>query len=223
MTDAPSLAGRRGLVVGIVNEHSLAHGCAQELRRHGAVLAVGVPDAGARRVEMLAGRLQALAAPLDPLTEGAAAAAVGRLVRRWGRLDFVLHAAAFCPEQDLARPLAACSAAGFAAAMRVGCHVLLELAAALPEGGRILAVRHHGLDAGVLSLVRAAQDAAARALRITTLDAGPLESHAAVGLPWLDARIEAALAEAEALVPVSRLGDICARMLQEDRKEALLF
>ena len=91
------MAGRRGLIMGVANGHSIAWGIAQALHAHGAQLAFTYQgDAFRRRVEPLAASLGAdLVVPCDVENETAMADGFARLADDWGSLDFVVHAIAF--------------------------------------------------------------------------------------------------------------------------------
>ena len=91
------LAGRKGLVVGIANQHSIAYGCARMFRACGAEIAVTWLNEKARpHVEPLARELRApITLPLDVEQPGAMEAVFDAIRDRWGRLDFVLHSIAW--------------------------------------------------------------------------------------------------------------------------------
>lgn len=99
MTQAGSLQGKKGLIVGIANEQSIAWGCARAMRDAGAELAVTWFNDKARvYVEPLARRLDAdIAMALDVEQPGAIEAVFEVIAARWERLDFVLHSIAFAP------------------------------------------------------------------------------------------------------------------------------
>jgi enoyl-[acyl-carrier protein] reductase I len=110
------LSGRKGLVVGIANENSIAYGCARMFRNCGAELAVTWINEKTRSyVEPLA---RELAAPIRMLLDveqpGALEAVFDTIRARWGRLDFVLHSIAFAPKEDLHGRVADTSREGFA-------------------------------------------------------------------------------------------------------------
>ena len=110
------LAGRRGLIVGIANEHSLAWGCAQHCHAAGAQLAVTWLNENARPfVEPLAKQIDApLVLPLDVEQDGQLEAVFAAIEQYWGRLDFLLHSIAFAPKADLHGRVVDSSRAGFA-------------------------------------------------------------------------------------------------------------
>src|SRR5689334_20883430 len=100
---SPPLLGRKALVLGIANEHSIAYGCARVFRALGAELAVTYLNDKARPfVEPLAERLEAtILAPCDVSREGELEAVFAAVERQWGRLDIALHSIAFAPKADL--------------------------------------------------------------------------------------------------------------------------
>src|SRR5476649_792709 len=97
------LDGKKGLVIGVANEHSIAWGCAQAFRAAGAELALTWLNERARPyVEPLARQVDAgIAMPLDVSSPEQMTALFDAIRERWGRLDFVLHAIAFAPKADL--------------------------------------------------------------------------------------------------------------------------
>src|SRR5471032_3105386 len=129
------LDGKKGLVIGVANEHSIAWGCAQAFRAAGAELALTWLNERARPyVEPLARQVDAgIAMPLDVSSPEQMTALFDAIRERWGRLDFVLHAIAFAPKADLQGRVtdssaAGSSAAGFAEAMDISCHSFMRLA-----------------------------------------------------------------------------------------------
>src|SRR3954449_2123353 len=106
MTDAGAsgaMRGRRGLILGVANNRSLAWGIASAARREGAELALTYQgDALKRRVEPLAAELEAEVAGHCDVTDPASMDAVFGVVEdRWGRLDFLVHAVAFSDKEEL--------------------------------------------------------------------------------------------------------------------------
>ena len=125
------LSGRKGLVVGIANEHSIAYGCARMFRNCGAELAMTWINEKTRTyVEPLARELAAThhdaarrrATGCDGSASSMRSASVG------ARLDFVLHSIAFAPARDLHGRVADTSREGFARAMDVSCHSFMRMA-----------------------------------------------------------------------------------------------
>ena len=108
-----ALKGRKGLIVGIANDQSIAWGCAKAFRALGAELAVTYLNERAKKhVEPLAKELDApIFMPLDVNTEGQTEQVFERIEKEWGRLDFLLHSIAFSPEGGVARARGRCRSA----------------------------------------------------------------------------------------------------------------
>jgi enoyl-[acyl-carrier protein] reductase I len=146
------LRGRRGLVVGIANEHSIAFGCAAKLRAFGAELAVTyLNDKSEPYVRPLPDELKAsLVLPLDVEQPGQLEAVFDRIRDTWGRLDFLIHSIAFAPRADLHGRVVDCSAEGFVQAMRVSCYSVIEMnrlaEPLMTDGGTLLTMSYYGAD-----------------------------------------------------------------------------
>ncbi len=219
-----SLRGRRGLVLGIANEHSIAYGCARAFRAAGAELAVTyVNDKAKPFVEPLAEALGcSITAPCDVRIPGQLEALFERIEREWGRLDFVLHSIAYAPKEDLHGRVTDCSAAGFAMAMDVSCHSFIRIARLaeplMRQGGCLLTVSFYGSERVVehynlMGPVKAALESTARYLaaelgpkdiRVHAISPGPMRTRAASGLDRFDELLERAAAQA----PQKRLASI---------------
>jgi enoyl-[acyl-carrier protein] reductase I len=102
---AKLLEGKRGLIVGIANEQSIAWGCAKAFRALGAELAVTyLNDKAKKYVEPLARELEAsILMPLDVRAPGQMEAVFERIAKDWGKLDFAVHSIAFCRRRYEAR------------------------------------------------------------------------------------------------------------------------
>jgi enoyl-[acyl-carrier protein] reductase I len=218
------LRGKRGLVVGIANEHSIAFGCAAKLHAFGADLAVTYLNEKAERfVRPLAEQLEAkLILPLDVQVPGQLEAVFERVQAEWGRLDFVIHSIAFAPRDDLHGRVVDCSAEGFGQAMQVSCHSFIAMAKLaeplMTEGGALVTMSYYGADKVVgqynmMGPVKAALEATVRYLanelapagiRVFAVSPGPLKTRAASGIAAFDELI----AEAVARAPSHRLVDI---------------
>lgn len=105
------LAGKKGLVVGLANEHSIAWGCAKAFHENGADLAITYLNEKTKGfVEPLATLLQApIFMPLDVTQSEQQNALFAQIERTWGSLDFVLHSIAFAPKDDLQGRVVDCS------------------------------------------------------------------------------------------------------------------
>ena len=218
------LEGKKGLVVGVANEHSIAAGCAKAFHASGAQLAITYQSDRARPfVEPVADTVAAdMFMPLD-VTDDAQMNAVFEAIREhWGHLDFLLHSIAYCPRDDLHGRVTDCSREGFATAMNVSVHSLIRLAhlcePLMKDGGTILTVSYHGADKvvdnyNIMGPVKAALEATARYLavelgpqniRVNTMSPGPLKTRAASGIDHFDELIE----DAKARAPLHRLTTI---------------
>ena len=226
------LRGKRGLVVGIANEHSIAFGCAAKLRGFGAELAVTYLNEKAERfVRPLAEEIDArLVLPLDVEKEGELDAVFDRIRQEWGRLDFLIHSLAFAPREDLHGRVIDCSAAGFLQAMRVSCYSFIEMARLaeplMTQGGALLTMTYYGADKvvnhyNVMGPVKAALEATTRYLsvelgekgiRVYAVSPGPLKTRAASGIAQFDELVEAAVTRSAArrLVDIAEVGRVVA-------------
>jgi enoyl-[acyl-carrier protein] reductase I len=220
----PPLAGRKALVVGVANEHSIAYGCARAFHALGAELTLTyLNDKAKPHVEPLAQALNApLCLPLDVEHPGELEAVFDALRAHWGRLDILVHSIAFAPKQDLQGGLLDCSAEGFARAMDVSVHSFLRMARLaaplMDDGGTMFAMSYLGADRvvpnyNVMGPVKAALEASCRYLayelghrgiRVHPISPGPLKTRAASGLK----DFELLLNEAASRAPVGELVDI---------------
>jgi enoyl-[acyl-carrier protein] reductase I len=220
----PPLKGAKALVVGIANEHSIAYGCAKAFRELGTDLALTyLNDKAKPYVEPLARALEApLFLPLDFAQSGSLEAVFTRISQAWGRLDILVHSAAFAPKDDLQGGLLNCSAEGFAKAMDISCHSFIRMAKlAVPlmtNGGTMFAMTYHGANKvipnyNIMGPVKAALECACRYLafelgdkkiRVHAISPGPLKTRASSGLKDFD-RL---LAEAAERAPLGELVDI---------------
>jgi len=220
----PVLAGKKVLIVGIANEHSIAYGCAKAFRIAGADLAITwLNDKARAYVEPLAQELEAsITSPLDVGTSGQLEVVFDLIRERWGQLDSRVHSIAFAPKQDLQGGLLDCSAEGFAKAMDISCHSFIRMAKLaaplMKDGGSIFAMSYYGANRvvpnyNVMGPVKAALEAAVRYLafelgplriRVHAISPGPLKTRAASGLK----DFELLLNEAAQKAPLGELVDI---------------
>src|SRR5918997_6438703 len=146
------LHGKRALVIGIANEHSIAYGCARIFRQLGADLAVTyLNDKAKPYVEPLARDLGAsILASCDVAQKGQLEAVFRRIRETWGSLDIALHSIAFAPKEDLQGRLLDSSGEGFKVAMDISCHSFVRMARLaeplMTGGGTLLAMSYHGAN-----------------------------------------------------------------------------
>ena len=220
----PALKGKKALVAGIANEHSIATGCAKAFHELGAELAITYLNEKAKRfVEPIATALEApIFMPLDVSQPGELESLFERIEKDWGTLDILVHSIAWAPKDDLQGGLLGCSAEGFAKAMDVSCHSFVRMARlAAPlmnNGGSLFAMSYHGAQKvvpnyNVMGPVKAALEAVCRYLayelgpkgiRVHPISPGPLKTRAASGLKDFDLLLNEAVQRA----PVGELVDI---------------
>jgi enoyl-[acyl-carrier protein] reductase I len=219
-----SLAGKKGLVLGIANEHSIAYGCARGFRALGADLAVTyLNDKAKPYVEPCAQAVGAdLFLPCDVTQEGQLEAVFEAIGARWGRLDFAVHSIAFAPRQDLQGRLIDSSAQGFGVAMDVSTHSFLRMARLaeplMTGGGSLFAMTFHGsarvaptynlmgpVKAALEAAVRyAADELGSKGISVFAISPGPIATRAASGLKDFDELLQ----DASRRSPLGRLATI---------------
>src|ERR1700745_3956957 len=127
---AKLLEGKKGLIVGIANDQSIAWGCAKAFRALGAELAVTYLNERAKKfVEPLANALEGpILLPLDVNVEGQMEQVFEQIGKQWGRLDFLLHSIAFSPKEALHGRVIDVGRDGFLKTMDVSCWSFLRMA-----------------------------------------------------------------------------------------------
>jgi len=225
------LQGRRGLIVGIANEQSIAWGCARACHEAGAELALTwLNDKARPHVEPLAEQLgAALRLPLDVEKPGELEAVFDAIARAWGGLDFLVHSIAFAPKADLQGRVVDSSAAGFARAMDVSCHSFLRMARLaeplMAQGGALVTMSYLGAEEvvanyGLMGPVKAALESSVRYLAaelgpkgisVNAVSPGPMATRAASGLPRFDELLERSRERAplRRLVDIDEVGALC--------------
>ena len=235
------LGGKKGAVVGIANEHSIAWGCAGSFHRHGAELAATyLNDKAKPYVEPLTEKLNVpIFAKLDVTKPEEQAEFFKRIEDKWGNIDFLLHAVAFAPKDDLHGRVVDSSAEGFGIAMDVSCHSLMRLSRAaeplMKNGGSILTLSYYGAEKvvdnySIMGPVKAALEAGVRYMahelgekhiRVNALSTGPVRTRAASGLSHFDALMEKAAKEAplHQLVTTRQIGEMAAFLVSDHARQ----
>ena len=225
---AKLLEGKRGLVIGIANEHSIAWGCAKAFRAFGAELAVTyLNDKAKKYVEPLARALEApIVLPLDVRTPGQMEAVFERIAKDWGKLDFVVHSIAFSPKDTLQGRVVDVSQDGFLTTMDVSCWSFIRIAhlaePLMRKGGTLFTMTYYGSQMvvknyNIMGVAKAALESAVRyiaaelgpkGIRVHAISPGPLATRAASGIPEFDALLDKAKAKAPArsLVSIEDVG-----------------
>jgi enoyl-[acyl-carrier protein] reductase I len=225
---AKLLEGKRGLIIGIANDQSIAWGCAKAFRAFGAELAVTyLNDKAKRFVEPLARKLEApIFMPLDVNVAGQMEAVFERIAKEWGKLDFAVHSIAFSPKDALHGRVVDVSREGFLTTMDVSCWTFLRMAhlaePLMRKGGSLFTMTYYGSQMvvknyNIMGVAKAALESAVRYLaaelgpkgiRVHAISPGPLATRAASGIPEFDALLDKAKSKAPArsLVSIDDVG-----------------
>jgi enoyl-[acyl-carrier protein] reductase I len=225
---AKLLEGKRGLIVGIANDQSIAWGCAKAFRAFGAELAVTYLNEKAKKyVEPLARELEApIVMPLDVRTPGQMEAVFERIGKEWGKLDFVVHSIAFSPKDALQGRVVDVSQEGFLTTMDVSCWTFIRMAhlaePLMRKGGTLFTMTYYGSQMvvknyNIMGVAKAALECAVRyiaaelgpkGIRVHAISPGPLATRAASGIPEFDSLLDKAKAKAPArsLVSIDDVG-----------------
>jgi enoyl-[acyl-carrier protein] reductase I len=203
MADAlPLMAGKKGLIMGVANERSLAWGIAKSVAAHGAELAVTYQgEVMEKRVRPLAEQLRAsLIMPADVTDAASLDALFATLAEDWRRLDFLVHAIAYADREELKGKYLDTSAANFQKSMMISCYSFTELcrraAPLMTDGGSLLTLTYLGAERvtphyNVMGVAKAALEASVRYLavdlggagvRVNAISAGPIRTLAASGI-----------------------------------------
>jgi len=196
------MVGKRGLIMGVANDHSIAWGIAKAVAAHGAQLAFTYQgDALAKRVKPLAASVNAdLLMPCDVEDIASVDAVFSEIARSWGTLDFLVHAIAFSDKTQLSGRYADTTRENFLRTMAISCFAFTEAArraaALMPNGGSMLTLTYNGGDrampnynamgpakAALESSVRyLAVDFGAQKIRVNAISAGPIRTLAGAGI-----------------------------------------
>ncbi len=194
--------GKRGLIMGVANDHSIAWGIARALAAQGAKLAFTYQgDALGKRVKPLAATVNAdLVLPCDVEDVGSLDKVFAEIERTWGKLDFLVHAIAFSDKTQLAGRYADTTRENFLHTMLISCFAFTEAAkraaALMPNGGAMLTLTYNGglramPNYNAMGVAKAALEASVRylavdfgprAIRVNAISSGPIRTLAGVGV-----------------------------------------
>lgn len=194
--------GKRGLIMGTANDHSIAWGIARTLHAHGAELAFTYQgEALEKRVKPLAGSVNArLVLPCDVEDIGSVDGVFDTLKQEWGTLDFLVHAIAFSDKSQLTGRYADTTRDNFQRTMVISCFAFTEAArraaAMMPNGGAMVTLTYNGGERAmpnynVMGVAKAALEASVRylavdfgpqAIRVNAISAGPIRTLAGAGI-----------------------------------------
>jgi enoyl-[acyl-carrier protein] reductase I len=196
------MAGKRGLIMGVANNRSIAWGIAKAVTAQGAEVALTYQgDALKKRVEPLAAELGAkVVLPCDVSDRASVDALFAELGRTWGKLDFLVHAIAFSDKNELDGRYVDTTEANFTQTMLISCYSLTALAQRaeklMTDGGSIVTLTYYGATKvmphyNVMGVAKAALEASVRylaadlgknAIRVNAISAGPIKTLAAAGI-----------------------------------------
>ncbi|HHW34192.1 MAG TPA: enoyl-ACP reductase FabI [Paracoccus solventivorans] len=196
------MAGRRGLIMGLANDKSMAWGIARAVAAQGAELAFSYQgDALKKRVEPLAAQLGSdIVLPCDVGDMESVDALFAALKDRWGKLDFVVHAIGFSDKDELRGRYVDTTRDNFLMTMDISVYsftaVTQRAAAMMPDGGSVLTLTYYGAERvmphyNVMGVAKAALEASVRYLaedlgkdgiRVNAISAGPVKTLAASGI-----------------------------------------
>ncbi len=193
---ASLMSGKRGVIMGVANDHSIAWGIARKLAAHGAELAFTYQgDALAKRVKPLAESVgSSILVPCDVESDSSIDDAFGAILKTWPKIDFVVHAIAYSDKDELSGRYVETSRDNFRRTLDVSCYSFTSTAraaaAAMPEGGSLLTLTFSGAERvvpnyNVMGVAKAALEASVRYLasdlggqgvRVNAISAGPVRT-----------------------------------------------
>ena len=196
------MQGKRGLVMGVANDHSIAWGIAKMLAEHGAEMAFTYQgEALGKRVKPLAESVGAkIVMPCDVEDVSTVDAVFDKIKSDWGKMDFLVHAIAFSDKSELKGRYADSTRENFIRTMVISCYAFTEAAkraaALMPDGGAMLTLTYNGGDRAmpnynVMGVAKAALESSVRYLavdfgkqkiRVNAISAGPVRTLAGAGI-----------------------------------------
>src|ERR1044072_1497162 len=202
MAETGLMRGKRGLIMGVANNRSIAWGIAKAARTHGADLAFTYQgDSMKRRVEPLAEEGDGLVVGhCDVADEGSLDTVFAAVKSAWGSLDFVLHAIAFSDKAQLTGRYVDTTAENFKTTLAISCYSFTAVARRaeklMPKGGSLLALTYYGAEKwmphyNVMGVAKAALEASvkylaadlgAKTIRVNAISSGPIKTRAASGI-----------------------------------------
>ena len=196
------MAGKRGLIMGVANDRSIAWGIAKMAAEHGAELAFTFQgEALEKRVRPLADSVGgSLILPCDVTDEASMDAVFAEIKKTWSKLDFVVHAIAYADKEELKGKYVDTSRSNFQRSLDISCFSFTDVckraSAIMPDGGSLLTLTYYGAEQvmphyNVMGVAKAALEASVRYLavdlggagiRVNAISAGPIKTLAASGI-----------------------------------------
>ena len=207
-----NLDGKVGLILGVANENSIAWGCARKIAECKGQLAITYGSEKTQKyTKPLIEQVDCpIFLPGNVQQEPEIDAVFAAIEKQWGKLDFLIHAIAFAPKDDLHGRVVDSSKEGFALAMDISCHSLMRLSRRaeplMKDGGSILTVSYYGSEKvidnyNLMGVVKAALESSARylaaelgkkSIRVNVLSPGPIMTRAASGIAGFQSLLESA-------------------------------
>lgn len=204
------LQGKRGVILGVVNERSIAWACAKACAAQGASLFFNfLGDAQEKRVRKLTEEIPgALVYPCDVSQDDHIQAFFAEVKSRWGGLDFIVHSVAYADREDLKDQFVTTSRSNFAMTLDISAYSLVAVARAamdlMPSGGSIVTMTYYGGEKvvphyNVMGVAKAALEMSARYLahdlgprgiRVNCISSGPVKTLSASAIPGLRSMLE---------------------------------
>ena len=222
------MQGKRGLIMGVANDRSIAWGIAKAMAAEGAELAFSYQgDAFGKRVEPLAASVGSdFMVDVDVTNDQSLDACFAKLKHRWGTLDFLVHAIAFSDKNELTGRFINTSRANFANSLAISCFSFIDVsrraAEIMPAGGTLLTLTFQGSNRvtpnyNVMGVAKAALESATRYLandlgpqgiRVNAISPGPMKTlaGAAIGGARATVRHTEANAPLRAKAPLEAIG-----------------
>ena len=199
---ADLMKGKRGLVMGVANDHSIAWGIAKALHAEGAELAFSYQgEAFGRRVQPLAASVGSdFLVDVDVVNDDSLNACFGLLKDRWGTMDFLIHAIAFSDKSELTGRFINTSRGNFQNSLTISCFSFIDVARRaaelMPEGGSLITLTYGGSNRvtpnyNVMGVAKAALESATRYLandlgpqkvRVNAISPGPMKTLAGAAI-----------------------------------------
>jgi len=199
---ADLMKGKRGLIMGVANDRSIAWGIAKAMANEGAELAFSYQgEAFGKRVEPLAASVGSdILIDVDVTDDASMEAAFAALKEKWGTLDFVVHAIAFSDKSELTGRFSDTSRANFSNSLEISCYSFIDVARRaselMPEGGTLLTLTYQGSNRvtpfyNVMGVAKAALESAVRYLandfgpqniRVNAISPGPMKTLAGAAI-----------------------------------------
>ena len=196
MSDSSLMQGKRGLVLGVANDHSIAWGIASALAEHGAELAFTYQGDGfAKRVKPLAESVGSnIVLPCDVSDDDSIDAVFSAIEKEWGSLDFVVHSVAYSDKDELSGRYVDTTRDNFKLTLDISCFsfttIAQRAAALMPNGGSLVTLTYSGAERvmpnyNVMGVAKAALEASVKYLavdlgadgiRVNAISAGPMRT-----------------------------------------------